>query len=82
MPFASESTGHLGTPSNRTAWAKRVGESLDEQTKQILRQYYADGRTVEQISAELGIPTLKIRAAISNAKELTARAMGVRYRPA
>jgi DNA-directed RNA polymerase specialized sigma subunit len=78
----SEIANNLGTSTKRTVWAQHLLESLDDQTRQILRQYYAHGRTVEQISAELGIPTLKIRGAISNAKDLTARAMGVRYRPA
>jgi DNA-directed RNA polymerase specialized sigma24 family protein len=80
MPFASESAENLGTSSNRTKWAKHVLESFDDHTKEILRQYYAHGRTVEQISADLGIPALKIRVAISNAKDLVARAMKVRYR--
>jgi hypothetical protein len=56
-------------------WARNVLDSLDEQSRHILRQYYSNGQSVEQISVEMKIPTLKISAVIGEAKRLTALAL-------
>ena len=54
---------------------------LDEPSRHILCRYYGNGQSVQQISMELQIPALKIRAVIGEAKQLTAAALNRRVPP-
>jgi hypothetical protein len=73
-------TAEYQQATNPLDWGRQVLNSLDNQARDILWHYYAQGDTVEQISKDLAVPTLKILAIISDAKQLMARALKVRHR--
>ena len=77
----SETTESLRGGSQSKHWARNMLDSLDQQSRHILQRYYGNGQSIEEIGAELDIPTLKVFGAIAKAKSLTAIALNRKVSP-